>query len=132
MSVVAPSRERLLAKWRDRAEEFRRVVARVDAAALCDAFVHDLDALDVRVDREPLTLAQASEISGYSAAQLRRLARHGKLMASGHGKSWRIARSDLPIKATAVAPRRESLHVHRAKAEQGVRKRVDVNQTTPR
>ena len=61
---VALSRECLLAKWRDRAEEFRHVDARVEAAALCDAFVRDLDALDLRLEREGLTLDQASEISG--------------------------------------------------------------------
>jgi hypothetical protein len=131
-SVVALSRERLLARWRDRAEEFRHVDARVDAAALCDAFVRDLDALDLRLEIEVLTLDQASEISGYSAAQLRRLAKQRKLIASGHGRSWRIARVDLPIKASAVAPRREPLHVHRAKTEQGVRERVGANHKTPR
>jgi hypothetical protein len=132
MPAVALSRERLLAKWRDRAEEFRHVVARVNAAALCDAFVRDLDALDVRVDRELLTLGQASEISGYSAAQLRRLAKQGKLIASGRGRSWRIARADLPVKASAVAPRCEPLHVHRAKTGQDVRERVGLNHKTPR
>jgi hypothetical protein len=131
-SSVVLSRERLLAKWRERAEEFRHVGARVEAAALCDAFVRDVDALDIRIDREMLTLGDASEISGYSAAQLRRLAQQGKLTASGRGKSWRIARVDLPIKASAVAPRREPLHVHRAKTEQGVRERVGANQKTPR
>ena len=122
----------LLAKWRCRAEVFRSCAARVDGATTCDEFVADLLGLDVESLDELLTMDRAVTESGYSAAQLRRLGREGKLIAIGHGSAWRISRRNLPRKPCAVAPRTGKLHVEGAKAEQVVRESVGASNGTPR
>ena len=79
-----------------------------------------------------LTIKQAVVESGYSATQLRRLSRNGKLVTLGQGTEWRIDERNLPRKPSAVAPRLGTLHVVGAKAEQVVRESVGATNGTPR
>ncbi len=102
-----------------------------DAAALCDRFVADLHALEIESAGELLTMEQAEVASGYSREQLQRLAREGKLRATGKGSQWRVARRDLPRKASVVAQRGDASHVPGAKAEQVVRDSVGASNGIP-
>ena len=89
----------LPAEWRTQAEGLRQFGAdaqakAVDRCANCleEALLQEGDAL--------LTLPEAAEESGYSADHLGRLIRDGKVPNAGRRGAPRIARRDLPIKAT--------------------------------
>lgn len=126
------SRAELLAKWRATADALRAVEAHVSGCALCEQFIADLCGIDVESPDESLTLAQAATVSGYSPAHLRRLAREGAIPATGRGRTWRIARRCLPVKARQVAASAAGVHLLGAKAEQVVRTSVNVSRETSR
>ena len=114
----------LIRAWRARGEAFKQCAARVDAGALCDAFVADVESLDEGGPEELLTMAGAVAASGYTAQQLRRLVAHGKLRSHGTGRTRLFARGDLPKKPGVVAPVAVRPHLVGATAEQVVRDRV--------
>jgi len=87
----------LAEKWRSEAERLRRFEAHGQAAA-CEQLANELEAALVALDREPLTIREASEHSGYSEDHLRRLVRRGHIPNAGRQNSPRIFRRDLPIK----------------------------------
>ena len=96
--MVEPTELRNLAeRWRSEAERLRRFEAHGQAAA-CEQLANELEAALVAFDREPVTIREASEHSGYSEDHLRRLVRRGQIPNAGGHNSPRIFRRDLPRK----------------------------------
>jgi hypothetical protein len=114
----------LIEKWRDYAEQLRRVGARVDGAALCDALVSDLQALGTTPDDEWIPLADAVATTGFSAQHLRRLAHAGRVRSQRRAGILVLAVVSLPKKAKSVAEAAPSLHLLGATTEQVVRESV--------
>jgi hypothetical protein len=86
----------LPARWRARAEEYRRYSPSA-ANAWEEAAIeleHGLGAEAARV----LTLREAADRSGYTSDHLRRLIRHGQLPNVGRKGAPRVRLGDLPIK----------------------------------
>ena len=84
-----------------RAREFERFGALVNGAALCRALVQDLTQLQHARHNRVLSLAEASEISGYSQAHLARLVKQGKLRSlrpMGSRGRLTFSKADLPRK----------------------------------
>jgi hypothetical protein len=100
---IEDAKQGFLARWRERREDYHRLRASVDAAALIDEFLTDVDQVWRRHDDERLTLNEASAESGYSVDHLGRLLRDGKLTNVGRPRAPRVRRGDLPRR-----PRRQS------------------------
>ena len=124
--------EALMAKWHARAIEYHKLMVRVDGAALCEEIIADLRQADVETMNDLLTQSEAVQESGYTMQQLRRLAKEGKLLSSGRGRGWRVARRDLPRRPSLVAPPPTKPHLLGAKAEQVVRESAGASNGTPR
>lgn len=73
-----------------------------NAAALVRALVTSLREIRAESEARPITLADASEKSGYSIDHLARLVRQHKLRNFGKPGSPRVLAADLPRKAAAV------------------------------
>ena len=84
-------------RWRLEAERLRRFEAHGQAAA-CEQLANELDAALAAWDLSPLTISEASELSGYTEDHLRRLVRRDCIPNAGRQNSPRILRKDLPIK----------------------------------
>lgn len=125
-------RDEAVRVWTDRAAFFRRSPAMIDAASLSEEVLRDLVALDADGSDDALSIAEAAEYSGFSAAHIRRLVATGKLRSEGDGHARRVRRGNLPRKAQTLAPAATTLHVLPAKAEQAVRDSVGVSKGTPR
>ena len=95
----------LPASWRKQAKALRRYGSEPPAVAL-ERCATELEATLVERDETTLSLVEAARESGYSADHLGRLVRDGKIPNAGRPGAPRIARVDLPRKATApVEPR---------------------------
>ena len=96
----------LASEWREKAKEFHQHA--LDAVAA--AYGRCADQLEEALEEDSsalLDLQQAAQESGYSADHLGRLVREGRIPNSGRAGAPRIARRDLPRKASEVAqPRR--------------------------
>ena len=90
----------LPATWRRRAKALRRYGVETPATAL-ERCAEELDATLVEKDETTYSLVEASRESGYSADHLGRLVRDGKIPNAGRPGAPRIARQDLPRKASA-------------------------------
>ncbi len=94
----------LVAKWSAQAEEMRRRQALVSGSEIISEFLADFERVRSRDKEEVLTLAQAAEVSGYSAEHLARLARKGKLRSLRPSDSQghlTFRRADLPKKPSS-------------------------------
>jgi len=88
----------LVAKWESRHEEWRRLGVQVNGALLADEVLADLHELSRANALDPVSLGEASLISGYSIDHLQRLVAAGKLENIGKKGRPRIRRGDLPVK----------------------------------
>ena len=87
----------MAARW----TEYRRLFAEFglhEPTTLCDRVLTDLRDQEVGHLDELVTPERASELSGYSTSQLRRLAREGKVDAEKHGRDWWFRQGALPRK----------------------------------
>ena len=94
--------EGLPADWRKQAKALRRYGGEMSAVAL-ERCADDLDATIRERDETTLTLTEAGRESGYTREHLGRLVRDGKIPNAGRPGAPRIARVDLPRKATLPA-----------------------------
>ena len=87
----------LVSSWLEEAE-------RLDAlgceghARLSRAYAQELEARVEGIAEQPLTLGEASVLSGYSKDHLSRMIRDGRLVNRGRKGAPRIRRGDLPAK----------------------------------
>jgi hypothetical protein len=88
----------LIERWQGRQQEWSRLHAQVDGAALAGEVVADLQKIAESNGAEELTLTAASTLSGYSTDHLSRLLRDGAIPNAGRKGSPRIRRADLPIR----------------------------------
>ena len=89
----------LPAEWRDQAEGLRQFGADAQAKAVDRCADHLEEVLRQEGDAL-LTLPEAAEESGYSSDHIGRLIREGRIPNAGRPGAPRIARRDLPLKAT--------------------------------
>lgn len=92
----------LVEEWRAQAATLREYGAEMQAVAL-ERCADQLDEGVRELESRPLTLAEASEVGGYSVDHLGRLVRQGKIPNVGRPGAPRIAREHVPIKAGMVA-----------------------------
>lgn len=90
------ARDDLAARWEARRVELSALHAQVDGAALITQFLFDLDAL--AGDEPTVSLAAASQRTGYSADHLSRLIRAGRLRDYGRKHAPRVKVSECPKK----------------------------------
>ncbi len=88
----------LVNKWEAEAAAMERRGILIRGEVLCREFVADLQALQRGESEEPLTIAQASAESGYSAEHVARMVRQGLIPNQGRKRAPRIRRADLPRK----------------------------------
>ena len=89
--------ESLAAGWLEEAETLERY--RDDrGAAICRMHASELTDAVARQESDLLTLAGASQASGYTADHLRHLIAEGTIPNGGRKGSPRILRRDLPVK----------------------------------
>jgi hypothetical protein len=98
--MVSTELRSLADRWRLEAEHFRQFEANGQAAT-CEQLATELDAALAAWDLSPLTISEASELSGYTEDHLRRLVRRGHIPNAGRQNSPRISRRDLPVKPNA-------------------------------
>ena len=100
----------LRVRWEARRDDLRRLHAQVDGAVLIDELLGEVSSLYESQSLEPVTLAEASRIGGYSVDHLQRLVSGGQLENIGKKGRPRIRRGDLPLKTGHVLrpPDRES------------------------
>lgn len=92
----------LVAEWQATAATLRSYGA-VAQATVLERCAEQLEARLEEQGATPLTLQEASDLSGYSSDHLGRLVREGKIPNAGRPGAPRIAREDVPIKAGHVA-----------------------------
>ena len=90
------TREGIVQKYERRRVEFDSLNALVNGAALCGEVLNDLGLVWDQEDEATLTLAEAAEVSGYSADHLRRLVREERLQCRRVGKRLFFRSGDLP------------------------------------
>lgn len=117
--MVAP--HELVGSWRSEADRLEAWRAQVQAATLRRA-ADELEAALRAAADDVLTLAEASEVSGYSAAHLERLVRDGRIPNAGRKHAPRICRRDLPQKPGTLPrePRIRSLADARRQAVRAI------------
>ncbi len=89
--------DQLPESWRTDAAVLRRRGAE-DAATLLEACAAELEAALREGTGAPVTLAEASDLSGYSVAHLRRLIADGALRNVSDNGRVRVRAGDLPRK----------------------------------
>jgi hypothetical protein len=95
----------LIARWKSRQDEWRRLGANVNGDAVASEIIADLEALATSRDAELLTPRQAAAKSGYHVESIGRLIRSGKLVNHGTPRRPLVKTSELPKKApTRRAP----------------------------
>jgi excisionase family DNA binding protein len=98
------TRDELLNKWAGHAELLSRWQCWVYGPDICAEFLADFERFEKAKQEEVLTLEEAAQVTGYSAAHIARLARDGKLRSlrpPGSRSRYRFQRSDLPQKPTS-------------------------------
>jgi hypothetical protein len=107
------TRDELVAKWTEQAEQMRRRQVLVSGAELCLEFLEDFHRWEATEQEAVVNLSQAAEISGYSPAHLGRLAREGKLRTlrpPGSRGHWTFRRADLPRRPVASNTAKAGVH----------------------
>ena len=94
----------LRVRWEARRDDLRRLHAQVDGAVLIDELLGEVSSLCASQSLEPVTLAEASRIGGYSVDHLQRLVRRGTIENMGRKGSPRIRRSDVPVRSGSDLP----------------------------
>ncbi len=89
----------IIDRWTARREEWARLHAMVDGAALAGEVLADLERVTAATEAEALTLSAAADRSGYTADHLSRLIRQGKLTNVGRPGAPRVLAGDLPQRA---------------------------------
>lgn len=112
--------EELAREWTREAALFRKR-GLDDFAQFAESLASDLlEALE-DLENEPLTLAEAAEISGYSSDHLGRLVRDGTITNAGRPGAPRIFRRDLPLKAESrVSKPTENGHISNRQVVQSI------------
>jgi len=95
------TREEFLSRWNARLTECTRLGILVDGERFCSEVLTDFDAVIRAEDERVLSLADASEVSGYSSDHLRRLYRQGALPGERRGRRLLFKSADLPRKPKA-------------------------------
>ena len=95
---VDMTREEFRARWNSRLTECVRLGILVDGERFCHEVLADFDAVIRAEDDRLLSLADASEASGYCADHLRRLYRQGVLPGERRGRRIFFRSADLPKK----------------------------------
>lgn len=93
----------LVERWRGDASTLRKRGAKVSAAAI-DSCIADLESAAREWQLEALTLAEASQESGYTYDSIRRMVAQGELENIGAGRTPRVRRADLPRKGIRAQP----------------------------
>ncbi len=94
-------------RWTARATELR-FLGQESIAALIEALLGEFET-ELAVDAsEPLTIARAAVVSGYSEDHLRLLVRNEQIPNAGRPNTPRIRRADVPIKPGRLAVRRDA------------------------
>jgi excisionase family DNA binding protein len=120
-------RDELVGKWSRKADEFDALAATVDAAAMCQQFIGDLQSLGADGESDWVSITEAATLSGYSKQHIRRLIQSGQLAAQREGKERQVRLHDLPRKPVPVAKAMAELHLLGATAEQAVRESVGAS-----
>lgn len=94
----------ILEHWRLRRDEFKKLQASVDGARICDEVLADLEAIVKGGLDDLLSITQAARESGYSARQLSREIRAGRLRNFGRAGAPKLRRGDLPRKPGHLSP----------------------------
>jgi ribose 1,5-bisphosphokinase PhnN len=100
--MIRMDHARLIQQWR-RDVDFLRRHGALEAAATKEQDVADLEAFIRDDEQTELTLEEASNESGYSAAHLTRLLSTGALANVGRRGAPRVRRRDLPKKPPSSA-----------------------------
>jgi hypothetical protein len=91
-------------KWETRRDEWRRLRVSVDGEQVALEVLADLDALERSAALELLTLAEASQLGGYSVDHLQRLVAAGQIANAGKPRAPRIQRGEVPLKPGYLRP----------------------------
>ncbi len=100
---IPPAALRLAARWRADAAVLRRYGAD-DRAELVERLAAEMEAEMQAGGSETIGLEAAAELSGYSAAHVRRLLREGRLRNLGSARSPAFLADELPRKPGHVPP----------------------------
>jgi hypothetical protein len=92
------TRDELMGRWSQRADELKRLAANVDGQRLIAELLAELALLFREEDSQALTLREAAQESGYSPDHLGREVRAGRIPNVGRPNAPRIRRGDLPRK----------------------------------
>ena len=84
-------------RWTARAAEMR-FLGQASIAALIEALLGEFEKELAADATEPLTIARAAVVSGYSEDHLRLLVRNEQIPNAGRPNAPRIRRADVPIK----------------------------------
>jgi len=98
------SSDPFVVRWTARGEAMARLGALVSGAALIAEILADYESASAGRADEILTLAEASEESGYSTDHLRLLIRQAKIPNAGRRRAPRIRRRDIPRKPGSRPP----------------------------
>jgi hypothetical protein len=96
------TRLELVAHWTQTASDFKRLGVLVPGDRVIEELLADLESVLRNEDTQPLTLTEASLLSGYSRDHLSRLVRTGKIPNAGLHHRPRIQRADLPRSANRL------------------------------
>lgn len=124
--------EGVVSRWRTEQTRFDELGALVDGAKLIGRILDDLETAQISEEAEELSLAEASQLSGYSTSQLSRLLRTGRLPNAGRPHAPRIRRADLPRKPPALRTARQRVQLVGAGPGQVARAIVANSKEAPR
>ena len=93
----------LIARWKSRQDEWRRLGASVSGEAVASEIIGDLEAHATSRDEELLTPRQAATQCGYHVESIGRLIRSGRLANHGTARRPLVKASELPRRAPAQA-----------------------------
>lgn len=100
----------LVGKWRSAVRTLKSYGGEAPALTL-ETCANELEEALQDWKERPLTLSEASDLSGYSSDHLGRLVRDGTIPNAGRHGAPRIHRQDLPMKPGAVAYEPPGPHV---------------------
>ena len=87
--------DELRARWQN-ARDLYQELGPEGHSRLVEAFLRDIEQLEAGEQDKILTLAEASEYSGYSTEHVGRLIRNGKIPNAGRPGAPRVRAGDLP------------------------------------
>lgn len=108
--------DNLITRWRSEASFIRSRYNDEPRARVCEVCADELEEAIREAAGQPLTLAQAAHMSGYSKDHISRLIRDGKITNAGRKGSPRVLVRDLPRKP-GLRPEPPRLHLTKAGKE---------------